>query len=237
MLNLYISKKTILLVASIIVLVFSGAGVYAATTQISNTTTIYACLTKEDDHALRIVDENTPCKKRETRLSWNVVGPKGDKGDPGIAGPVGPQGPAGKDGAPGPEGPAGANGKDGAQGPAGPSGKDGLPGPKGDSGSKVVSGFVHSDGTVTFGSGFTVEKAYPGRYVIIFDSGVFTKTPVMTATTTDQQSFFQHKFPAQPNVIDYPLRPDGTARFEVIMTNTDGNNVDTSFMFTASEPQ
>jgi hypothetical protein len=232
----YINKKTILLLASIIVLVFSGVGVYAATTQSSNTTTIYACQTREDN-LLRVVDANTPCKKHETRLSWNVVGPKGDKGDPGVVGAPGPQGPAGKDGAPGPQGPAGINGKDGAEGPAGPAGKDGLPGPQGDSGSKVVSGFVHSDGTITFGSGFTVEKAYPGRYVIIFDSGVFTKTPVMTATTTDQQSFFLHKFPAQPNVVDYPLRPDGTARFEVIMTNTDGTNVDTSFMFTASEPQ
>jgi hypothetical protein len=123
---LFINKKTILLFVSIIVLIFSGVGVYAATTQSSNTSVIYACVTQEDDHSFRLVDASTPCKKHETRLSWNVVGPKGDKGDPGIAGPAGPQGPAGKDGAPGPQGPSGVNGKDGAAGPVGPQGPSGI---------------------------------------------------------------------------------------------------------------
>jgi hypothetical protein len=140
---LYINKKTILLLASIMVLVLSGAGVYAATTQSSNTSVIYACLTKEDDHSLRIVDANTVCKKHETKIFWNVVGPKGDKGDPGIAGPTGPQGPAGvngKEGAVGPQGikgDAGAQGPQGAAGPVGPqgpAGKDGAPGPQGPAG-------------------------------------------------------------------------------------------------------
>jgi hypothetical protein len=126
---LYINKKTILLLVSIMILIFSGVGVYAATTQSSNTNVIYACLTNEDDHSLRIVDANAECNKHETKIFWNVVGPKGDKGDkgdPGITGPAGPQGPAGKDGAPGPQGPAGVNGKDGAAGPVGPQGPSGI---------------------------------------------------------------------------------------------------------------
>jgi hypothetical protein len=138
---LYINKKTLIVFVGIMVLIFSGAGVYAATEQSSNITTIYACQMKELG-LLRIVDANTACKKIETKISWNVVGPKGDKGDPGIAGPAGPQGPAGKDGAPGPQGPSGDNGKDGAQGPAGatgPKGDKGDPGPTGPQGPAGIS--------------------------------------------------------------------------------------------------
>jgi hypothetical protein len=47
-----------LIFTSIIVLIFSAAGVYAATTQSSNTSVIYACQTKQIG-LLRVVDVNT----------------------------------------------------------------------------------------------------------------------------------------------------------------------------------
>lgn len=129
---MYINKKAILLLACMIVLVLSGAGVYASTTQTS-TSTIYACKKKEVG-LLRVVDENTSCTKNETKISWNIVGPKGDIGDPGATGPAGPQGPAGKDGAQGAPGPQGTAGFQGEQGIQGPPGKD-------------TAGIIYGDGS------------------------------------------------------------------------------------------
>ena len=75
-------------------------------------TTIDAC--RDFRHGLvRIVFDDTSCKRNEAHISWDVQGP------------TGPAGPAGADG------PAGAKGATGPQGPAGP------PGPKGDPGSAL----------------------------------------------------------------------------------------------------
>ena len=41
---------------------------------------------------LRQVAEGTQCRRRETRVTWNVQGPKGDAGAPGPAGPKGDKG-------------------------------------------------------------------------------------------------------------------------------------------------
>ena len=77
-------------------------------------TTIDAC--RDFRHGLvRIVFDDTSCKRNEAHISWDVQGP------------TGPAGPAGADG------PAGAKGATGPQGPAGP------PGPKGDPGSALSS--------------------------------------------------------------------------------------------------
>jgi hypothetical protein len=136
---LYIKKRTILIFTSIIVLIFSAAGVYAATTQSSNTNTIYACQTK-GDNLLRVVDANTACKNNETVLSWNVIGPKGDKGDTGAAGPKGDTGAVGATGSQGPKGDTGATGVTGTAGPQGPAGVDGAVGPQGIQGPKGDTG-------------------------------------------------------------------------------------------------
>jgi hypothetical protein len=124
-----------MLFASIIVLIFSGVGVYAATTQSSNTSVIYACQTNGTGF-LRVIDADTACTKKEKRVSWNVVGPKGDKGDKGDAGPTGPKGPEG------------IAGKNGAQGPAGAAGKDGAPGPQGTAGTQGPAGIEGPQGTI-----------------------------------------------------------------------------------------
>jgi hypothetical protein len=172
LLNLYINKKTILFLASIIVVIFSGVGVYAATTQ-SSTSTIYACQMKQVG-LLRVVDANASCTKNEIKISWNVVGPKGDKGDPGVAGPAGPQGLAGKDGAAGPQGP------EGPAGPQGPQGLQGVPGTPGSNG-KTLSGMVLSNG-ISLGHGFTATKLAIGVYQIEFPSETFDVPPVVVAT-------------------------------------------------------
>jgi hypothetical protein len=55
----------------------------------ANAQTINACA-KNRGGALRIVTDPADCSSRETPLSWNVQGPKGDSGDPGIDGEPGP---------------------------------------------------------------------------------------------------------------------------------------------------
>jgi hypothetical protein len=131
-----------LIFTSIIVLIFSAAGVYAATMDSSNSTTIYACQTNQTG-LLHVVDVNTACKNNETKLFWNVVGPKGDKGDIGATGATGiagPQGPAGKDGAVGPQGTQGPKGDTGAQGVAGLIGPQGVKGDTGAVGPQGLAG-------------------------------------------------------------------------------------------------
>jgi type VI protein secretion system component Hcp len=108
---LYLSKKSITIFISVILLVFSGVGVYAATQQNENQI-LYACT--KDNGQIRLVDESTSCDPNEEKIYWNVEGPTG---------PTGAQGPAGKDG---------IDGKDGAVGPQGPPGVS-LPAGEGDS--------------------------------------------------------------------------------------------------------
>jgi len=62
--------------------------------------TIDAC--RDIRHGIvRIVFDDTACRKGEVHLSWDVQGPKGEPGVPGAAGERGPAGPAGP---PGPKG-------------------------------------------------------------------------------------------------------------------------------------
>ncbi len=109
---------------------------------------IYACVV--NDGTLRIVPDADQCKKNETLLSWNIMGPQGNPGlacwdlngdgiqdasedinqdglwDPAdCKGAQGDPGPAGADGLQGPAGADGAPGVDGAIGPAGPQGQPG----------------------------------------------------------------------------------------------------------------
>ena len=140
------------------------------------TGTIRGCIQNDKDKdpdkegsVLRIIGSNDSCKKNETLLEWNIIGPqgpagpqgpKGDTGATGATGPQGLQGPIGPTGsqglngdpgatgATGPQGPAGLNGTDGAAGPQGiqgPTGPQGSLGPQGPQGSAGLNG---TDGAV-----------------------------------------------------------------------------------------
>lgn len=85
--------KTILL--AVLAAVLSGVALAADSGEPS--TVIHACKHPSGGW-LRQVAETTQCRRRETRVSWNVEGPKGD---PGEAGAPGPQGPKGDKGDPG----------------------------------------------------------------------------------------------------------------------------------------
>ena len=85
--------KTILL--AVLAAVASGVALAADSGELP--AVIHACKHPSGGW-LRQVAEATPCRRRETRVSWNVEGPKGD---PGEAGAPGPQGPKGDKGDPG----------------------------------------------------------------------------------------------------------------------------------------
>ena len=68
---------------------------------------------------LRLLAQGASCKRHETAVSWNVVGPQGPAGPPGTTGPQGPPGPAGAAGAPGEVGPPGPQGMQGVAGSPG----------------------------------------------------------------------------------------------------------------------
>lgn len=65
---------------------------------------LYACVQKGSFRA-RFVGASVPCKKTETRVTWNIAGPAGPEGPTGPQGPIGPEGPTGPAGPEGPTGP------------------------------------------------------------------------------------------------------------------------------------
>src|SRR4051794_19546903 len=77
---------------------------------------IYACVADDD---LRILKSGDQCKRDETKIALNVVGPPGPQGPQG---PVGPQGVKGDVGPVGLQGEQGQQGEKGASGPEGPRG-------------------------------------------------------------------------------------------------------------------
>lgn len=81
--------KTILLVGCLAA-VAVVAGVALAQSE-PPSTVIHACKHPSGGW-LRQVSSPTQCRRRETAVSWNIAGAKGDKGDPGPAGPAGPKG-------------------------------------------------------------------------------------------------------------------------------------------------
>lgn len=89
--------KTILL-AAVAGLVSVAAGVaVAASTGDGTANVIHGCKHPSGGW-LRQVADPTQCRRRETPVSWNIEGPKGDPGEPGPAGPAGPKGDKGDPG-------------------------------------------------------------------------------------------------------------------------------------------
>ncbi|HJZ77517.1 MAG TPA: hypothetical protein VKE51_37565 [Vicinamibacterales bacterium] len=97
---------------------------------------IEACVHEDE---IRIVRADQGCRRNESRVSWNVVGPvgpQGPQGDPGPRGSIGPQGPKGDQG---PQGAIGAQGSQGSAGDKGDKGDKGDHGEKGDKGDEGIT--------------------------------------------------------------------------------------------------
>jgi hypothetical protein len=142
-------KKAIIISLSIIaaLAVITGAA-YAFT----DGGVIHACV--KSDGQVRIVTDASECKKPETHIQWNIVGPPGSKGDPGsqgsqgLQGEVGPVGPQGLQGEIGPVGLQGSQGEVGSVGPQGLQGEIGPAGPQGDTGAVGPQGLKGDTGAV-----------------------------------------------------------------------------------------
>jgi hypothetical protein len=81
--------KTILLaVLAATVSVVAGVALAASS---GTSETIFACKHPSGGW-LSQVDASAQCRRRETPVSWNVAGPKGDPGEPGAPGPKGDKG-------------------------------------------------------------------------------------------------------------------------------------------------
>jgi Collagen triple helix repeat (20 copies) len=88
------------------------SGVAVAASSQSGAGTVRACASKRTGE-LRLLRGSQRCRSAETRVAWNVSGPRGPRGvagpagAPGATGPAGPQGPQGATGATGPQGASG----------------------------------------------------------------------------------------------------------------------------------
>ena len=152
---------------------------------------------------IRIIGALETCRRNETLLTWNLQGPKGDKGDPGVTGPKGDPGPVG------PKGDAGIAGPKGDPGGPGPRGVQGDRGEKGDTGTPTggVYGSLTSCAVTDFtgalvhvpGHAFNVITDASGRFRFdLMPSGVYdfvvernlqllaTRPQVSVGTTLDQ---------------------------------------------------
>ncbi len=95
--------KRKLAIGAVLVAVLAAAGTtYAWASAGATTQTINACI--NGDGFLRLVENSGNCRRGETPISWNTVGPVGPAG---AIGATGAQGVAGRDGQTGPQGPAG----------------------------------------------------------------------------------------------------------------------------------
>lgn len=88
----------------------------------------YGCYITKDGSAFRIVTDPSQCKKVETAISWNAIGPAGPEGTQGPMGLTGQQGPMGPQGSQGAQGAIGLTGPEGPMGPQGPGGHKGRQG-------------------------------------------------------------------------------------------------------------
>jgi hypothetical protein len=120
-----------------LLLLITSATIALAQTIVEGNGMINACVLK--DGTLYITSTAT-CKRGETLLSWNIMGPQGPKGDQG------PQGLQGLQGIQGEVGPVGAKGDSGPQGLQGEPGLQGLKGDKGDQGPEGPVGAIGPQG-------------------------------------------------------------------------------------------
>jgi type VI secretion system secreted protein Hcp len=97
-------KRRIAIGAALVAVLAAAATTYAlAASGASTTQTINACVNGEGN--IRLVSAAANCRRGESPISWNTVGPAGAPGTQGL------QGVAGRDGQTGPAGPAGTSGE------------------------------------------------------------------------------------------------------------------------------
>jgi len=101
-------KRRLAIGAALVAVLAAAATTYAlAASGASTTQTINACVRANGD--IRLVSAAANCRRDETAISWNTVGPQGLQGTQGLAGRDGHDGQQGPQGVPGPAGASAAN--------------------------------------------------------------------------------------------------------------------------------
>ena len=177
-------------VVMVVAVGLTGAAYATGAVGSDSTSVINAC--KKDNGDIRIVAVAGDCKRNESALYWNVVGPEGDTGATGAQGPkgdtgaTGPQGvpgvkgDPGKDGLAGVKGADGANGHDGANGAQGPTGPQGPQGPAGATGATGATGPQGPAGPAGAGDGHADTLFQYDRGANPVQFGFGGETPVET---------------------------------------------------------
>ena len=235
--------------------------------QIPSDGVIYACLhmDKDNDEAksVRLVAATEPCRDKEVRVHWNVVGPqgpggppgpKGDTGAPGSQGPQGPKGDSGPTGGTGSTGPKGDKGDTGAPGEQGPSGRAGDTGPTGATGPAGTTGqdivTAHGTSTLALNTNGTVFGIVPGLLVSLIvppdsnslfyvstDGGVRTTSALANGYSAVQVKLFVDCPPPPPAPVgtacSFP--PATVVRTQLVNSVNNGGvgNVITNWSFSA----
>jgi hypothetical protein len=148
-------RRPAVLAALVVAASVVGGGAFAAGQSltarhaVTATNVLFACV-KQEEGQIRMVTNLNSCKKNENAIQWNVVGPQGPQGIPGISvttaalavgdancptGGIAVTAVSGTtDVCNGARGAQGPQGEQGAQGPQGPQGVQGPQGPAGASG-------------------------------------------------------------------------------------------------------
>ncbi len=183
--------------------------------------TIQACYNTTNGN-LRVVGDDSACRKHEESLFWNQTGPQGEQGAVGPQGEQGAVGPQGEQGAVGPQGEQGAvgpQGEQGEQGAAGPVGPQGPAGEDGQDAPRVFAGEFHGPtGAIWSGTAaFSVNHTGPGRWSIMIPAGTFASGLGVGNGCPIPQ--VQALVPGGEMVIDQnlcgPLTGDGSVRLDV----------------------
>jgi hypothetical protein len=166
--------KVLLLVAFLLALVATTAT--AATTSVK----LYACVTPSFK-TLNLTTAKAKCPNGQTKVSWNVEGPKG---------PAGPKGGSGAPGAPGTKGDKGDPSTPGGKGDAGAKGDPGAAGANGANGANGADGATGADGTPADLSLYQLRVTGvcgPGSWLdsVGADGTVGCSSPTLPLTLTD----------------------------------------------------
>jgi hypothetical protein len=162
----YLRRNAIPYLALLLVLAVGVGGGYAFAA--SNNKTIAVCADKST--GILHLKTRGRCKRTQTRVTWNQVGPQG---------PQGASGPQGTQGAPG------------AQGPQGLAGAQGPPG-------VTVWAVVGSNGSVGAGHGLSVQRTGTGTYLVTVTDSECSRTmngPVITVSDAAPGSVPHGVFP------------------------------------------
>jgi hypothetical protein len=148
--------RRVIVVVAVAAGVCTAAGLAWATSS-DEGMTINACVA--NDGTLRIA---SPCKKGDTSLSWNQVGPAGPQGPTGQTGQQGAIGATGPQGQTGATGPQGNPGPQGTAGSAGPTGTQGATGAIGQAGSQGATGPAGPTGPTGPSNAYTIDTFASG---------------------------------------------------------------------------